>query len=322
MPNYVLLNDTLDTWHHGCRAVSRVIRREMSLRGFKLTASSRVGSSWWEDTSFVEQARKADIILINGEGSFHSGSDDAEKCMRIFDAFTTKTRIALINSIWQDNPVEWSEVIKAASYVSLRDTNSQRNLNSLGIEAQYCPDLSLVSSRPVSAISHRIGIAWGDALRRNTSRGLYNAFKSAAGENYYASIRPRRRSPITSHPIKDFRYRLVCGLKHYTCFDDEVGLSQFLSSRELYITGRFHGACLALCAGTPFISVASNTQKITYLLHDMGLNTNRVFSDLKHLVSASPEEWSWSEQEQGNLKENLENASVQTKKMFDAVCSC
>ncbi|MGH0002425.1 polysaccharide pyruvyl transferase family protein [Pseudovibrio ascidiaceicola] len=322
MANYVLMNDTYDTWHHGCRAVSRVIRREMAKRGFNLVATSRVGNRWWEDFSFVEQIQKADLILINGEGSFHSGGEDAQRCIRVFHDFAHIKRIAIINSIWQDNPSEWTQSLKDASYVSLRDTISQSNLTSQGIDAQFCPDLSLVSSRPTTSIAKRSGVAWGDALRRQTTRALYDGFKSANGENYFASVRPRFRSPITPHPIKDFRYQMICSIKRYTCFNDEVELSAFLGSRELYITGRFHGACLSLCAGTPFISVASNTQKITYLLQDLGLNTERVFPDATQLIAASAENWGWSKQEQQNLEENLEKISRQSQKMFDEVCTC
>ncbi|MFS8184318.1 polysaccharide pyruvyl transferase family protein [Pseudovibrio denitrificans] len=322
MFKYVLMNDTFDTWHHGCRAVSRVIRKEMEHRGFSLSATSRVGASWWEDSVFVEHAKQADLILINGEGTFHSGSSEAEKCMRIFQEKTSSNRIALINSIWQDNPTSWVDIISNASYISLRDTNSQKKLTEHGVQAHYCPDLSLISSKPISTLNPRSGVAWGDALKRNVTRDLYRGFRSSRGENYFASVRPTHRSPLTSYPLKDLRYSLTCWWKNYSCFNDEEELARFLAQRNLYITGRFHGACLALCAGTPFVAVASNTKKITFLLNDMGLNPARVFTDTKHLLTASPEQWCWSLDEQESLKENLENARSRATKMFDEICAC
>ena len=43
----------------------------------------------------------------------------------------------------------------------------------------------------------------------------------------------------------------------------------WLKSLELYITGRFHGACLAAMTKTPFLALYSNSHKMEGILKDM-----------------------------------------------------
>ncbi len=321
MSDYVLLNDTCDTWHHGCRAVSGVIRREMMSRGWSLSVSCRVGENWWELDQKVEQIKKSPLVVINGEGTLHDGALEAAKVMKIFEFRNPNQPTVLINSIWRNNPSEWGEQLRNAAYVSVRDRMSQSILKSVhGIEADFCLDLSLCSMEPKFSDLDRTGLVWGDALNRKLTRRLYKSFSESSGENYYASIRPAKRSCSENRVFKDFRSRFVAWLRGQSVFHDERDYVDFLSQRSLYVTGRFHGVCLSIVAGTPFLALPSNTDKIACLIDDMGLNKKRQFSSLEQILTVDPDDWVWTEEERIKIYEELIATKRHCQMMFDHVC--
>ena len=52
----------------------------------------------------------------------------------------------------------------------------------------------------------------------------------------------------------------------------------WLKSLELYVTGRFHGVCLAAMIGVPFLALSSNSHKIEGILKDMDCSKLLIFS--------------------------------------------
>lgn len=327
---YALLNETGLTSHHGCRAVSQVIAREMGERDFRLIAAVRGGERWRKDAQFNSSLETASIIIINGEGTMHSGADSARSILRFIEEYgpCRKQPIALINTIWHNNPDDWLSRLKYVDLLSVRDRASERTLQSNGIPATYAPDLSLTLFPPSSHEVECSAIAWGDSVLRDISDKLLE-ISHRHGEPFLP-IQSRTKhigkrnddisniwNSSTFHAIKlQARYKWKRNVKTFSHVAEYIDA---IRHQGLYITGRFHGACLALSAGVPFLVLPSNTPKIENFVGDAGLDERRIvrISDLVDGVDIS--DWQFSSREQERRLSFLNDAKYRADDLFSDI---
>ena len=55
--------------HHGCQLVAEHLRNGLAKRDIEITAAYACPDRW--DIALERQIRKADIVIVNGEGSIH-----------------------------------------------------------------------------------------------------------------------------------------------------------------------------------------------------------------------------------------------------------
>jgi hypothetical protein len=71
-PKVVIFNDTSTRYHHGCARVMRLLCAGLERHGLEIIARSPARHEWEKDAAFLAELARADIIVINGEGTFAS----------------------------------------------------------------------------------------------------------------------------------------------------------------------------------------------------------------------------------------------------------
>jgi polysaccharide pyruvyl transferase WcaK-like protein len=102
-------------------------------------------------------------------------------------------------------------------------------------------------------------------------------------------------------------------------------LKTIASNTKLVISGRFHGVCLCLKVGVPFLAVRSNTYKIEGLLEDAGFADRLVSIDALadrdmsvQLLKAASD---WSEADEQNRRQYIKFAEGSICACFDKIAS-
>jgi polysaccharide pyruvyl transferase WcaK-like protein len=332
---YVLFNDTGLASHHGCRAVCGVIHEAMKTRGFRLIGAMRSGSKWRSNRRFLKAAAECDLIIVNGEGTMHSGSVSARSVIDFISEHgrTAKAPIALINTIWERNPEAWYADLNHVQIISARDRSSQRTLTEAGFPARYVPDLSLTAFAPGSPDDRSGGIGWCDSVNKGIAAKL-EKLASSRNEPFlplHARLKHVDHADISilRRKIDALLHRSKLGLKYGAArnirlFEDAAGFYRSLQTLDLVVSGRFHGTCLALLAGTPFIAIPSNTRKIEQLVADAGLDARRIVSAetfFRDFEEIATQNWDFSAPELANRMLFLQHVRTESERLFNDIAA-
>lgn len=321
MTKAVLLNDTSARYHHGCSRVSRLLKSGLTTRGINITATALAHTDWTRTPGFVDRLGQADLVVINGEGTFHGGGDKGRRLLDVVDHPAARGKpVAIVNTIWQDNPPDWAEVIKRCALVSARDSASHTNLLSAGVgQAFLVPDLSL-SERVQTPAGDRAGLVVGDSVRHSVRTHL-----ARYAQSQQATYVPSKTlsSAIWRHwPAHQLLWRVYNGIYSgkvpaFTMAPDEAAYLRILSNAAGHVTGRFHGLCYSLLAELPFLAVGSVTSKVQVLVADAGLNPARVVS--VEALSSLPVPPPFDETEIINLRAYKTLAQDRTEDLFNRI---
>lgn len=325
MKKAVLLNDTSTRFHHGCSRVVQRINALLAERGITISASNPAHQDWRTNNSFVSALQSCEIIIINGEGSLHSGSKNGIDLLTITTSNERAGKpIALINTIWQDNPIQWIDFARKCEIVAVRDSHSAKELGVAGISnLRLVPDLSLTGPVP-ETLEQRSQILIGDSVRFDCRRVLARAaqFQRASyvptktlTSNFWkrkscAELLWRTYNGTFTGRMPDFRMPE----------DQQAYLSELQKSRS-HLSGRFHGICLSMLTETPFLAVVSKTTKVQTLIDDVGVDrqrliTKRLLSEQPFLVA--PE---FSQIELQKIHSYIEEANKSAQILFDDIRS-
>ncbi len=74
----ILINDTSTKPHLGCRLVVSQIFKLAASHGIQMVATSSVHTDWRTQPALQDEMRKADIVIVNGEGTLHHSSRQAK----------------------------------------------------------------------------------------------------------------------------------------------------------------------------------------------------------------------------------------------------
>ncbi len=232
MRKALLINDTSNEQHIGCNAVINNIKLECLKNGIEVV-STRDREDIYSLKHDKIYEKDIDLVIINGEGTFHHNQQLARKLVEILPFFKDSKKV-LINSTWfkMDTSLKFG-LLEQMEIVSVRESISHSEIIQLYPEAIIVPDVIFLTEFK----SNRFG--YGDSVRMDIS-------KSFSQEGNYFPLCSQINTP------------------------DVHAYLNWLSTQELYITGRFHGVCLACIAGIPFLAIKSNCPKIESMLDDIG----------------------------------------------------
>ncbi|WP_175545305.1 polysaccharide pyruvyl transferase family protein [Thalassovita taeanensis] len=317
------MNDTSTRYHHGCARVVRLLIDGLARHGVQVIARSPARNDWEHDKEFLAALARADVIVINGEGTLHHGKADGEKLLRIAThPARGATPIALINALYEDNPPEWDARLSQIALLSARDSDSARALSDAsGHQARWVPDLSLSAPAEIPA-SPRHGVLVGDSVRLDRRRHL----AQAAARLPDARVIPTKtlggalwRLPLIGTLARGLLYRIYNGtcptrIPPFRMAPDEAAYLREIASARLHITGRFHAVCLSMLTETPFLALTSNASKIERLLTDAGLGDSRMIS--ASTLQTPPEQMDFTADELRLIRAFLHKAQTGADRLF------
>lgn len=218
------------SYHAGAAAVMLGLRRVLSENGWTLASKNR----------------PYDILVVNGEGNMHHGSVAFHKKMKILTKALSAGKPAyLVNTVWQENPSEYDDVLHALSGITVREIYSQRDLfDRHGIEARVIPDLSMYA--PLSKYCW-----WTNFRGKPAMTDFY--FKDGTGFHRDNTIDPAARF---------LRFKRIS-------WGNAV---KSLKTASYLVTGRQHGVYAACKARIPFAASGGNTHKTHALVASAGAN--------------------------------------------------
>ena len=324
----VILNDTTADLHHGCARVMRLLVEGLAHHGMTVIARSPVHHDWEGDATIRTAMSHADIIVINGEGTLHHGRPGAARLLRVTEV-AGNVPVALVNALYQDNPPEWGRWLSRLAHVSTRDSRSADAIAAVtGRKPVVVPDLTL--SARIDGRPRTVPITYGDSVKDEVTAALAaRADRGAAPlvPSLSALKRPKGRSALMRR-LRDWhiaRHTVRMRAAHPTleiCATEDAYAARIAAAR-LHVTGRFHGVCYAIAAGTPFLAITSNSWKTEALIADAGLARWRVtdLAGLDDLIARGPDALAFTAKEQSARNAYLDHAAAGAEAMFAALAS-
>lgn len=294
----VLVNDTSVQNHYGCKIVVKNIKACALRAGLEIITSVPVNKSWRDDVC-LSALDECDVVIVNGEGTLHSSKKSAVELSEIGPYCLTLSKPCfLINSVYQNNSTAIAKNLKTFTAVYVRESYSQKELESQGIASQIVPDM-IFYNNPFLGSDFEISrekFLFSGSVYKDVSNALYAASKKFEDARFVtlwekpvikdvkSSKKSTKRKIIDqakelfpfNHRVKINRFFGVMDedydfdVNHHSTesFEDLIGI---IMGAEYLYTGYFHFICLAIMAKKPFSYVPSNTHKIEGLLHDIGL---------------------------------------------------
>ena len=252
MKTAILINDTSQEYHIGCYNVINNIIRLCKENDIQLVCSfTRHDIIYEKRTDTLNKLlHNTDIIIINGEGSLHHHPLANTKWFPIILKKIPKNKKAvLINTVWQEmNKIgDDIKLLDKLDLISVRDSYSYNDLVSIYPKKEkiiITPDILFATKIDDKMVK----IGYGDTVHHRLREFL-----------------KRRTIFFPLNYIHKGTYRNIKQITMPTLYTHQM----WLKSLELYITGRFHGVCLAAMANTPFLALSSNSHKIEGILKDM-----------------------------------------------------
>jgi len=248
MTRAILINDTSGENHTGCNAVKQGFKSLARRHGIDII-------QWIPRNQFVSgqvKIKDADLWIWNGEGNLHhSKSGDKGSINAYFwnVLYRANRPLVLVNTVWDDFDLhdEVRELFnQKVSLVSCRESCSSRQVvRSYEGPVYITPDVifELARLNPED---------WLDGYQSFVGKGIgYSDFLGAYG-NHKLNSPNCKPLQISGNPHHPYAYLA------------------WLSGLKGYISGRFHGICLAAIAGTPVIALPHNSCKNLGIMQDSG----------------------------------------------------
>ena len=272
MKKALLINDTRSDLHIGCELVVGNLISALLKVGIKVSQSVSRRNLFDQNQNFSTKIAKADLVIINGEGTLHHDKPAAIQLCKIAKLAKSFSKpVHLINAHWSCN-VKCREYLFYFDTIFARDSYSYQEIKSQhpSGEVFLCYDLIFLTPSPIHndhQSASRSPLVT-DSVFRDTSENLLKY----AIENKYvfypfgASFRRTLR--------KNWKLKIQYWIHYGTLkrnFQFYEGFKSVLSGSSYLITGRYHAACLALLHRIPFVGITSNTNKLESLCSDFGL---------------------------------------------------
>lgn len=329
--NIALLNDTRNHMHHGCELVIRQIRKHLESRSINIHSYCSYDSEWDKNKHFLSSLNMCDGILVNGEGTIHHGRSAGEKLLQV-SLIAQKLNVPcyLINATYQENPNHFQEYLRLFTGVYVRESASKAALEEAGIMSTVVPDLTLSSTYDATQV--RKGIAVTDSAMTPISVKLFEQshrkgfsflpiVRSYKNEEEKSLLELLRR---TKFELSNRKVRLL-GSNDYLVKRNlyiKSTVADYLNaiaSKELIISGRFHADCFCILTNTPFLALEGNSHKVSSMISDIGLSSDRVIDATWISMTDSFSELSFSDREKSALKHYCEKAKDGANDLFDSI---
>lgn len=328
----IILNDTdVDGQHFGCQRVMRIIRESLQQRGMNIAGTLPVGIEMKPNHSNLTLFNTADVVVINGEGTLHHGRRKGRWLLDAAKYFKSHgKKVFLINALWQDNPADWHALLGNFDKIWCRDSFSSLQLSAfLNQPISWHGDLSLYSEKIPNFDKVRKGTIIGDSVSKSLTKKLWKFQAKYCPEAKIVPILKGAKfiSPHLSPVSKGVQQWLNSRFRtsnlnkfsnlHYAQNENEY--LDIISNSALSITGRFHAISLAILSGTPFVGVESNSHKISALVNDIGISSNRLIENTNLHKEIIENKWAYSEDEKNNIIRKLRDWKIATEIMFDEI---
>jgi hypothetical protein len=173
-----------------------------------------------------------DLVIINGEGSFHDNPNILTDLTHVLPKF--KCKKVFINASWFNiDKKRGKRLLDMMDLVTVREYLSYNEIKIIRPDAKLIPDVIFLTQ----FVKNDVGY----------------------GDSVITSIRTDFSKLDNNFPMNSQVF-----------IPDEQCFLNWLNTLRVHITGRFHGVCLSAIAKTPFLSIESNCPKISGLLKDMG----------------------------------------------------
>ncbi len=282
---YFLVNDTRYDNHHGCLSVVKNLHQGMSERGWSCSGSLPVSSSPSSLKKYASALAKAEMVIINGEGSLHHDSRNANRLFEICRQLSATHQLVLVNALWQANDIEkWAPVLTKMKAIYTRDRRSQNELTSQGIAAKYAPDLTFYQY-PTFFHVEKIGYGCTDSVLNIWSENAFSYCQKNNDVDFLTLFTGNlafsrgskdwmKRIKYRVYPVlwKWFKLRVPPRYKSIGfAINDTTDFLSKLSEYKSVCVARYHALCFAVQQGVPFLIVSSNSHKSEALLEEIGL---------------------------------------------------
>jgi SAM-dependent methyltransferase len=271
-----LFNDTGSSHHTGCLAVSQahramlrragaVVRHAHFVQEFMQLGSGTVDEGIARVLASADLLRvfaDVDAVVVNGEGTIH------DVCGRhLLAILGAAQRLGLptflVNAVLQDID-DGRDVLLGVDDLTVREVRTSAYLDSIGIPHRVVVD-SLFEAEFAETVCHdfagKLIITDCHARRAGEFAPQFEELRTTWGAQLAEyQLQAPERARDWQHAVADFRPALAV------------------------VTGRHHGACVALRAGVPFVTFPSNTWKIEGVL-DMLDGYPREAADLSRPIA-------------------------------------
>lgn len=260
MKKILLINDTSHEAHIGSRSVINTIKILCQKYQMELFGTYTRAQVFEEYKTLRQDMDKADIIVINGEGSLHNHPRIATQFFpQVMKKIPNGKKTVLINALWQN-----------MNYSKLAHHLNKIQLFSVRESLSYQDIIKQVDEEKVLLVPDLI---------------FYNKFENIDTTGYCDSVDKIVRSTFKRKsnyfPLNFIDSGTYLQPKTLTYPSLEAYIN-WLKTLNLFITGRFHGACLSILAETPFLALKSNSHKIEGLVKDLG-HPKLILRDLQEI---------------------------------------
>ncbi len=331
-PKILVMGDTRAVGHHGSTLVMEAIVRELAIRDADAAIAGPVRSEF-----DVARLRTFDGVVINGVGALHVRSPKA----LLISQFARRARdigipCFLVNTVIDECDEEVIQGFPALTGVFCREPRSLERAKSYGAAAKLCPDVTLAIETPKDIKWH----AGEKVIVTDSTLGSVNKLLHAFARRTHAAFLPMRTRPqvpifsskkafmrIVKYEVRHKIGNVLPGNFTADRFGCAVGsadafLRAIAGDTKFIVSGRFHGACLAMRLGVPFLAVRSITHKVESLLDDaqlshklIDLETLKSTTRLDSLFAAA----TWSDADQARCRNYVANAQKAVAACFDDV---
>lgn len=326
MKRIAVFNDTrLDRDHYGCGLVMRNLFVCMEKHDMQSVFELPYNIDWRECLENLPKPGEIDAVLVNGEGTMHHASSRpraralSELGRYVKDNYQIPAFI--INATFHSNDVQFYEDLTFFDKIFVRDTASCNEALSHDVTTQVVPDLSIARANATTKVS-----CFGIGVTDSVVESDYRALQAFARNNHLDYISMSDRSERHSirkfirHP-KKLKFAFLDALRPETPrFTSPEKFVDWVTSKKLIITGRFHTVTICVATNTPFLYLESNTPKITSLVEDIGLDKHRkIDRDFLDQNNIDAKKYSFSTLELDALTNYLNNSQRAFENMFSNI---
>ncbi|HET8701271.1 MAG TPA: polysaccharide pyruvyl transferase family protein [Nitrococcus sp.] len=306
-----IINDTRGPNSHiGCAMVMLNLERLLAQHGMSVAFFWPAGKNWTDYQDELYQKcldGRISAVIVNGEGTLHHSEarPNANALAEIASFVDTRLGIPayIINATFFANSPGFYKKIEGFRSIYVRDKASLVELHRYGVAGTHVPDLTLAFPLEEGK-NHRDGIGATDSVYPEVSADLQHCSAQNDWEFQLMAARyplhlakitaPRKFARTLRGAIRERRFiKLTKDPKKFT---------DWLRSKELIITGRYHTVTTCLLTKTPFVAIESNTPKISSLLSDVFGSNRRVVHALHQLTPSETESYKkFSEEERARL---------------------
>ena len=253
----LLANDTALERHVGCLAVSDGHARLIGEAGHEITERLFIGAldhhvgvtddalvvSLGADDALLARIDSVDAVVVNGEGTIHHGRGRPLLALLALAQARGKPTL-LVNAVFQET-AGFDDTLKRLDDFTVRESRSLEHARSRGLTARRTPDAILAARFSVSPPRGSGEFVTDGHWQCQETRDILAAMQAETGARLLSLMEPDLVANWRETPSG-------------------------LAGARMLITGRHHGAYLALLADVPFVALASNTFKLEGLTEDLG----------------------------------------------------